>query len=46
LASKLRPPVVKPPSSLVRKPEYATALKDHRLNVANWIFLGNDGAGD
>jgi 3,4-dihydroxy 2-butanone 4-phosphate synthase/GTP cyclohydrolase II len=34
------------PSSLVRKPEYAHALKEHRLKVAHWIFLGDDGPGD
>lgn len=31
--------VMNSPSSLVKKPEYAAALQDHRLDVAKWIFL-------
>jgi 3,4-dihydroxy 2-butanone 4-phosphate synthase/GTP cyclohydrolase II len=38
--------IMNSPSSLVRKPEYAQALKKHRLNVDHWIFLGTDGTGD
>ncbi len=34
--------VMNSPSSLVKKPEYAIALKDHRLDVESWIFLDDD----
>jgi 3,4-dihydroxy 2-butanone 4-phosphate synthase / GTP cyclohydrolase II len=34
--------VMNSPSSLVKKPEYAMALKDHRLDVEKWIFLDDD----
>jgi 3,4-dihydroxy 2-butanone 4-phosphate synthase/GTP cyclohydrolase II len=34
--------IMNSPSSLVKKPEYAIALKNHRLDVENWIFLDDD----
>jgi 3,4-dihydroxy 2-butanone 4-phosphate synthase / GTP cyclohydrolase II len=34
--------VMNSPSSLVKKPEYAMALKEHRLDVEKWIFLDED----
>jgi 3,4-dihydroxy 2-butanone 4-phosphate synthase / GTP cyclohydrolase II len=30
------------PSSLVKKPEYAMALKEHRIDVEKWIFLDDE----
>lgn len=34
--------VMNSPSSLVKKPEYAMALQEHRLDVEKWIFLDED----
>jgi 3,4-dihydroxy 2-butanone 4-phosphate synthase/GTP cyclohydrolase II len=34
--------VMNSPSSLVKKPEYAMALKEHRLDVEKWIFLDDE----
>jgi 3,4-dihydroxy 2-butanone 4-phosphate synthase/GTP cyclohydrolase II len=30
------------PSSLVKKPEYAEALKKHRIDVERWIFIDDE----
>lgn len=38
--------IMNSPSSLVMKPEYATALKDHRLDVEKWIFLDDESVGE
>ena len=34
------------PSSLVKKPEYAEALKAHKIDVEKWIFLDEDTVGE
>lgn len=34
--------VMNSPSSLVKKPEYACALKAHRIDVEKWIFLDDE----
>ncbi len=38
--------VMNSPSSLVKKPEYAEALKAHRIDVEKWIFLDEDTVGE
>lgn len=38
--------IMNSPSSLVMKPEYAAALKDHRLDVEKWIFLDDESVGE
>lgn len=34
--------VMNSPSSLVKKPEYAEALKKHRIDVDRWIFIDDE----
>ncbi len=34
--------VMNSPSSLVKKPEYAMALKEHKVDVEKWIFLDDE----
>ncbi|GAB1488366.1 hypothetical protein MASR2M8_08110 [Opitutaceae bacterium] len=34
--------VMNSPSSLVKKPEYAEALKKHRIDVERWIFIDDE----
>lgn len=34
--------VMNSPSSLVKKPEYAEALKKHRIDVERWIFVDDE----
>ena len=34
--------VMNSPSSLVKKPEYAEALKAHKIDVEKWIFLDDE----
>ena len=34
--------IMNSPSSLVKKPEYACALKEHRIDVEKWIFLDDE----
>ncbi len=38
--------VMNSPSSLVKKPEYAEALKAHKIDVEKWIFLDDDTVGE
>lgn len=34
--------IMNSPSSLVKKPEYACALKEHKIDVEKWIFLDDE----
>jgi 3,4-dihydroxy 2-butanone 4-phosphate synthase/GTP cyclohydrolase II len=38
--------VMNSPCSLVKKPEYAEALKAHKLDVEKWIFLDDETVGE
>jgi 3,4-dihydroxy 2-butanone 4-phosphate synthase/GTP cyclohydrolase II len=38
--------IMNSPSSLVKKPEYALALRHHKLDVENWIFLDDENPAD